>query len=148
MRLPARPSVPMMVLRSVATVLISAIIAQVGWAAAALGGEPHYWRNHAVGAPITLGLCVAAAAVYVVMRRSAGPINVGLAVGLAVAVAAQYGLGEAHVIGWHVFLGTLIAMLVTALTSWTYRHDDRAPRRPREPRRPGEPGEHQGQERP
>ena len=131
MRLPARPSVPMMVLRSVATVLISAIIAQAGWAAAALGGEPHYWRNHAVGAPITLGLCVAAAVVYVVMRRSAGRVNVALAVGLAVAVAAQYGLGEAHVIGWHVFLGILIAMLVTALTSWTYRHDDRAPRAPR-----------------
>ena len=121
----------MMVLRSVATVLISAIIAQAGWAAAALGGEPHYWRNHAVGAPITLGLCVAAAVVYVVMRRSAGRVNVALAVGLALAVAAQYGLGEVHVIGWHVFLGTLIAMLVTALTSWTYRHDDCAPRAPR-----------------
>ena len=45
------------------------------------------------------------------------------AVALAAALGVQYALGESHVIGLHIFFGVLIAMLVTALTSWTYRHD-------------------------
>ncbi len=121
------PSPPMMLLRSVATLEISAVIAQVGWAAAFLGGEERYEAFHSAGALVTIAICGLGALVYVVMRRHAGPVNVTLAVALAVALAAalgvQYALGESHVIGLHIFFGVLIAMLVTALTSWTYRHD-------------------------
>jgi hypothetical protein len=105
MRIPSRA---MVALRFVATLVLSALIAQAGWAAAYLGGDRGYLRHHSVGAGVTLAVCVASAVAYVVLRRAAGPVNVTLAVLLAVAV------------GW------LIAMLGTALTSWTYRHDDGA----------------------
>lgn len=117
------PSPPMMLLRSVATLEISAVIAQVGWAAAFLGGEERYEAFHSAGALVTIAICGLGAIVYVVMRRHAGPVNVTLAVALAAALGVQYALGESHAIGPHIFFGVLIAMLVTALTSWTYRHD-------------------------
>ena len=47
------------------------------------------------GAWVTLGVALLTTAVYVVLRRSAGPVNVGLAVVTAVAVVAQVALGEA-----------------------------------------------------
>ena len=111
-------------LRSAATVLLSAIIGQAGWAAALLGGEGRYAHHHSVGARATLVVALLTVVVYVVLRRSAGTVNVGLAVVTAVAVVAQFALGEAgpdHR-ALHIFLGVLLAMLGTALTSWTYRH--------------------------
>ena len=119
------PPVPMIVLRLVATLEISLIIDQAGWAAAFLGGEGRYLTHHEVGAVLTLLACVLGAVVYVVLRAWAGPVNLTLAVLLAVLVALQYALGEQGVVGAHVFLGVLVAMLATALTSWTYRHDPR-----------------------
>ncbi|GAB98137.1 heme A synthase [Kineosphaera limosa] len=124
MRIPSRQ---LMALRTMVTVQLSAIIAQSGWAAAALGGEEHYWRNHSLGALFTSGVCVLGAGLYVLLRRNAGPVNVTLAVSLAAAVGVQYALGEAGVRAIHIFFGILIAMLATALTSWTYRHDDGQP---------------------
>ncbi|QQS02236.1 MAG: hypothetical protein IPK37_07900 [Austwickia sp.] len=123
MRIPSRA---MVALRFVATLVLSALIAQAGWAAAYLGGDRGYLRHHSVGAGVTLAVCVASAVAYVVLRRAAGPVNVTLAVLLAVAVGCQYALGESGVVGVHIFVGVLIAMLGTALTSWTYRHDDGA----------------------
>lgn len=121
MRLPSRA---LMALRFIATVELSAVLAQAGWAAAYVGGERGYLRHHSVGAGVTLAVCGVGAVAYVVLRRAAGVVNVALAVLLAVAVGAQYALGEARVVAPHIFLGVLIAMLATALTSWTYRHDD------------------------
>lgn len=120
------PSPPMMVLRCVATLEISAVIAQVGWAAASLGGQERYEAFHAVGALVTIAICVVGALVYVVLRRHAGPVNVTLAVALAALLGVQYLLGESHAVSLHIFFGVLLAMLVTALTSWTYRHDPEA----------------------
>lgn len=128
-----RPTLPhphLITLRLAATVLLSAVIGQAGWAAAMLGGEPRYARFHEVGAWVTLAVAVLTAVVYVVLRRSAGPVNLWLAVGLAVAVSAQFGLGETGQRGLHIFSGVLIAMLATALTSWTYRHQLPAPAEP------------------
>lgn len=117
------PSPPMITLRCVATLEISAVIAQAGWAAAFIGGEERYEAFHAVGALVTIAICVLGALVYVALRRHAGPVNVTLAVVLAAALGVQYLLGESHAVSLHIFCGVLIAMLVTALTSWTYRHD-------------------------
>ena len=116
------PHPHLVVLRLVATIEISLVIAQAGWAAAFLGGERRYLEFHEVGAFVTIAGCVLGALVYVVLRRSAGPVNVSLAVGLALLVLVQFSLGEHEVVAVHVFLGVLIAMTVTALTSWTYRH--------------------------
>lgn len=116
----------MMVLRSVVTLEISAIIGQAGWAAAWLGGEDRYESFHAAGAVVTLALTLLSTLVYLVLRRHAGPVNVILMLILAAAVVTQYVLGEAGVTAPHIFLGVLIAMTVTALTSWTYRHPDTA----------------------
>lgn len=122
MPLPPMPHPHLVVLRSVVTVVLSALIAQAGWAAAFLGGESGYRVHHQVGAWVTVGICVAAAVVYVVMRRSAGAVNVTLAVLLAAAAAAQFALGEVRATSAHIFVGVLLGMLATALTSWTYRH--------------------------
>lgn len=122
MALPAMPHPRLVVLRTAATVVLSALIAQAGWASAFLGGEPQYYRYHQVGALVTLAICIASAILYLVLRRSAGPVNVVLAVLVAVLAGVQYGLGEASVVGVHIFLGVLLTMTGTALTSWTYRH--------------------------
>lgn len=122
-RIPAMPHPHLIWLRSAATVLLSCLIAQAGWASALLGGEARYLTHHQVGAWVTLTVAVLSAIVYVVLRRSAGPVNVGLALAVAVAVSVQVTLGElgGHR-ALHIFLGVLLAMLGTALTSWTYRH--------------------------
>lgn len=122
-RLPALPHPHLIWLRSAATVLLSCLIAQAGWASAFLGGEGRYLDHHRVGAWVTLVVAVLSALVYVVLRRSAGPVNVGLALAVAVAVTVQATLGElgGHR-ALHIFLGVLLTMLGTALTSWTYRH--------------------------
>lgn len=117
------PPLPLIVLRTVVTVVLSALIGQAGWAAAFLGGEGQYRNHHRVGAWVTLGLCLAAAVVYVAMRRVAGRVNVTLAVLLAVAAAVQFALGQRGDTAGHIFLGVLLVMLGTALTSWTYRHE-------------------------
>ncbi|RMB61789.1 hypothetical protein EAX62_03990 [Tessaracoccus antarcticus] len=105
-----------------ATVVISCIIAQAGWAAAFLGGSEDYFPYHRVGAVVAVAASVLGAVVYVVLRRSAGPVNVALAVALAVGVVAQYALGEAGLASVHIFWGVWVVMIATALTSWTYRH--------------------------
>lgn len=120
--MPALPHPHLIALRLAATVLLSAIIGQAGWAAAMLGGEPRYARFHEVGAWVTLALAVLSALTYVVLRRSAGPVNLWLALGLTAMIAVQIGLGETGQRAPHIFVGVLIAMLATALTSWTYRH--------------------------
>lgn len=118
----ALPHPHLIILRSAATLVLSGLIAQAGWAAAFLGGEGQYLAYHRVGAWVTLALTVAGAVVYLALRRSAGPVNVTLAVLLAVVAVVQFTLGEIGETGIHIFLGILIAMLGTALTSWTYRH--------------------------
>lgn len=123
MRLPAMPHPHLIVLRSAVTVVLSCLIGQAGWAAALLDGQVQYARHHQVGAWVTLAAAGLSAVVYVVLRRSAGPVNTALAVLLAVAVAAQFALGESDHRALHIFFGVLVVMLGTALTSWTYRHD-------------------------
>lgn len=122
MALPAMPHPHLIVLRSTATIVLSALIAQAGWASAFLGGEPRYLRHHQVGAMVTVAICIASALVYLLLRRSAGPVNVVLAVLVAVLAGVQYALGDASAVAVHIFLGILLAMTGTALTSWTYRH--------------------------
>lgn len=119
---PALPHPHLVALRLAATALLSAVISQAGWAAAMLGGEPKYARFHQVGAWVTLAVALLTVLVYVLLRRSAGPVNLWLAVGLGVVVSVQFGLGETGQRGLHIFVGVLVAMLATALTSWTYRH--------------------------
>ena len=122
MALPAMPHPHLVVLRSVVTVVLSCLIGQAGWASAILGGQAGYRAHHQVGAWVALGACVASAVVYLILRRSAGTVNVTLAVTLAVAASAQYAIGEAQLTSAHIFSGVLLVMLGTALTSWTYRH--------------------------
>ena len=116
------PHPHLIVLRSVATILLSAVIAQAGWASALLGGEGDYLRQHQVGAWMTLVVAIVTAVTYLALRRSAGPVNIGLAIASAVAITVQFTLGELGVRAWHIFLGILIVGLTTSLTSWTYRH--------------------------
>lgn len=116
------PHPHLIVLRTVATVIISCIIGQAGWAAAFIGGSEEYYPYHRVGALVTVVICVLGAVVYLVLRRSAGLVNVVLAVALAVGVVVQYALGNAGMVSVHIFWGVLLVMLGTALTSWTYRH--------------------------
>ncbi len=116
------PPVRMIVLRLVATLELSLVIGQAGWAAAMIGGQEQFRPHHEVGAVITLVTCALGAVSYLVLRRWAGAVNVALAVLLAVLVGVQYALGESDAVAAHVFLGVLIAMVATALTSWTYRH--------------------------
>ncbi len=119
---PVLPHPHLIILRTVATVVISCIIGQAGWAAAFIGGAGNYLPYHRVGAVITVVVSILGAVVYLLLRRSAGPVNVGLAVALAVGVVVQYALGEAGMASLHIFWGVLLVMLGTALTSWTYRH--------------------------
>lgn len=116
------PHPHLIVLRSAATVVLSCLIAQAGWAAAMLGDDPGYRWQHRVGAWVTLAVCVLSMLVYLVLRRSAGPVNVTMAVLLAAGAIVQFVLGETGRVAVHIFLGVLLAMLGTALTSWTYRH--------------------------
>lgn len=124
------PHPHLIALRLAATLLLSCVIAQAGWAAAWLGGDPGYARYHQVGAWVTLAVAGLTALTYLVLRRSAGPVNLWLAVGLTAVITVQLALGETGQRGLHIFVGVLVAMLATALTSWTYRHqlpaDDRA----------------------
>lgn len=117
------PHPHLVVLRTAATVLLSCLIGQAGWAAAMLGGEPGYRSHHEIGAWVTLAVAVLCAGVYAVLRLSAGPVNLALAWVTALVVAVQVWLGMAggHR-ALHIFIGVLLAMLGTALTSWTYRH--------------------------
>jgi uncharacterized membrane protein YhhN len=123
-RLPALPHPHLIWLRSAATVVLACVVGQAGWAAAFLGGQPQYLPNHQAGAWVTLAVAVLSAVLYVVLRRSAGPVNVALAVAVAVLVAVQLALGElgGDLRSVHIFTGVLLAMLVTALRSWTFRH--------------------------
>jgi len=72
MRTPPMPHPHLIILRSVATVLLSAVIAQAGWASAMLGGAGDYLRQHQVGAWITLVVAIGSAIAYLALRRSAG----------------------------------------------------------------------------
>ena len=128
MALPQPPHPHLIAIRTAATVVLSCVVAQAGFAAALLDGDTNRVASHRVGAWVTLGVTVLSALLYLVLRRSAGAVNVTLAVLLGLAVTAQFTLGELGVRAWHIFLGVLVAMLATALTSWTYRHslpDDR-----------------------
>ncbi|SDY52487.1 hypothetical protein SAMN05428934_102147 [Tessaracoccus flavus] len=116
------PHPHLIVLRTAATVILSCLIGQAGWAAAFIGGGSGYRVHHEVGAWVTMAAAIVGALVYLVLRRSAGLVNVILALALAVAVVAQYFMGEAGATALHIFSGVLIVMLGTALTSWTYRH--------------------------
>lgn len=116
------PHPHLIALRTAATVVLSCLVAQAGWASAFLGGDTGYRAHHRVGAIVTLTACLVSAAVYVILRRSAGPVNLTLAVLVALGAVVQYALGEAMVTAQHIFLGVLLGMLGTALTSWTYRH--------------------------
>ena len=49
-----RPCAPLLALRTLVTLALCAVIAQAGWAAAALGGEPGYWSRHGTGAVVAL----------------------------------------------------------------------------------------------
>ena len=123
MAMPEMPHPHLIILRTVATVIISCIIGQAGWAAAFLGESGDYYPYHQVGAVVAVVVCVLGAMVYLVLRRSAGLVNVVLAVMLAVGAVAQYLLGSAGLASVHIFWGVLLVMLGTALTSWTYRHE-------------------------
>ena len=119
MQLPVHPH--LMVLRTLITLELSLLIGQAGWASAGLGRDPGWFRLHAGFAlPTLLGawLCLIA---YLLLRRTAGPVCVGLAGLLAAMAAAQFALGELAVPDVHIFLGVLTLMVATALTSWTYR---------------------------
>ena len=116
------PHPHLIVLRSTATVMLSLIIGQAGFAAAFLGGGPQYFPVHATLGLVTLVVCLLGAVVYLVLRRTAGPVLIGLAVVIAAMTVLQVVLGETGVKDWHIFCGVLTAMMATALTSWTYRH--------------------------
>lgn len=120
--MPALPHPHLIILRTAATIVISCLIGQAGWAAAFIGGAAKYRTYHEVGAVIALVVSILGAVVYLVLRRSAGTVNVALAVGLAAAVGAQYAMGQAGKASLHIFWGVLLVGLGTALTSWTYRH--------------------------
>ncbi|MGO1383742.1 MAG: hypothetical protein ACTHWA_06565 [Arachnia sp.] len=127
MQRPKLPHPHLIILRSVATLIISCIIGQAGWAAAFLGGSGNYFPHHQVTAVITMVVSVLGAMVYLVLRRSAGLVNVVLAIALAAGIVAQYVLGETGMASLHIFWGILLVMLGTALTSWTYRHEMPSP---------------------
>ena len=116
------PPPALIVLRLIATLLLSLVIAQAGWASAFLGGQEQYERLHAIGGPVTLAASVIGAGIYLVLRSAAGTVNVVLAVLLAAMLTGQYLIGGGALVSLHIFTGVLIAMVATALTSWTYRH--------------------------
>jgi ABC-type tungstate transport system substrate-binding protein len=119
-RIPVHPH--LLVLRTTATVILSLLVAQAGWAAAFLGDSRRYFPVHRVFAVITVVAVIAGLIVYLVLRRTSGPVLLGLMITVAAMVIIQFGLGEAHVKALHIFFGVLTAMAGTALTSWTYRH--------------------------
>ncbi len=127
MTIPIHPH--LIILRSVVTVVLSAIIGQFGFAAAFLGGGGQvYYAIHSVLGWIVLGLCVAGLAVYLGLRRTAGPVLIVMAIILVIMAALQILLAQLGIKDFHIFNGILTAMMATALTSWTYRHpppDDR-----------------------
>lgn len=116
------PHPHLIVLRTAATVVLSCLVGQAGWAAAFLGQDPGYRRFHEVGAWVTIAAAVVTAFVYVALRSSAGAVNVALAVLVAVGTLVQYALAASGSVAAHIFVGVLLAMLGTALTSWPYRH--------------------------
>lgn len=63
MPLPPMPHRHLIVLRSAVTIALSCLIAQAGWASAFLGGEAQYRAFHAIGAWVSLSVCVINAAV-------------------------------------------------------------------------------------
>jgi ABC-type tungstate transport system substrate-binding protein len=119
-RIPIHPH--LLVLRSTATVILSLLVAQAGWAAAFLGDSHRYFPVHRIFAIITVVAVIAGLVVYLVLRRTAGPVLLGLMITVAAMVIIQFSLGAAHVKALHIFFGVLTAMAGTALTSWTYRH--------------------------
>lgn len=112
----------LLVLRTAATLVLSALIGQVGWAAAGLGRDPRYLGVHEVFAWVTLAVVLLSLVAYLVLRRTAGPLLVTMAAAVAGLSLAQIGLAEAGVLDAHIFVGVLTVMVGTALTSWTYRH--------------------------
>lgn len=109
-------------LRSAVTLLISAVIGQAGFAAAAIGKrDKGYLVFHAIGAGVTITLAIACAICFTVLRRTAGRVLLWLAWLTAAAIVVQFTLGKLEIADVHIFLGVLIAMLTTAVTSWTYR---------------------------
>src|SRR6476619_5882150 len=116
------PHPHLIVLRTAATLVISAVIAQAGFAAAAIGRDKSWLAFHAIGAWLALVLAIGCAVCFIVLRATAGPVLMWLAVALAAAITVQFSLGRLGIADAHIFLGVLIAMLATALTSWTYRH--------------------------
>jgi len=119
-KLPIHPH--LLILRSATTVTLSALISQAGWASAMLGRDPSYLRMHSIGAWVALFSCWAAAGIYTVLRATAGRVLTVLAWSQAVLASFQFLVGRASVVDVHIFSGILLAMLGTALTSWTYRH--------------------------
>mgnify|MGYP003488172622 CR=1 FL=1 len=116
------PHPHLIALRSAATLLISAVIGQAGFAAAAIGRDKSFFAFHVIGSGVTLTLAIACAVCFTVLRRTAGPVLLWLAWSTAAAIVLQFVLGKLEVADVHIFLGVLIAMLATALPSWTYRH--------------------------
>lgn len=116
------PHPHLVILRSTATLVLSCLIGQAGWAAAFLGDAGDYFLHHRIGAWVTLSVSILGALVFVVLHRSAGIVNVALAAAVGIGVTAQVLLGEAGAASAHIFLGILLVALGTALTSWTYRH--------------------------
>ena len=67
-------------LRSAATLVISAVIGQAGFAAAAIGRrDKSYFFFHAIGAGLTLTLAIGCAICFTVLRRTAGRVLLWLA---------------------------------------------------------------------
>lgn len=116
------PHPHLIILRTVATLLLSAVIAQAGFAAAGIARDQAYLGLHAIGAWVTLILAVGCGVVYTALRRTAGTLLVALAWAMAGLVTVQFTLGRLQIADVHIFTGVLTAMLATALTSWTYRH--------------------------
>lgn len=120
MVLPIHPH--LLVLRTLVTIQLSLVLAQAGWAAATLGNRGDYMGLHAIGAVATLACSVAVVVAMLVLRRSAGPVLLVLSIVTLAIVVAQYVLGQLRIADVHIFTGVLVAIAVTALTSWTYRH--------------------------
>ncbi len=103
--------------------MIALAIGQAGLASGMLTRAPGLKELHGVVGFITLAVCVVTAVLGAIYVRDGGPRWVlGLCGATAVVAAAQVGLGEAEVKDAHMFLGTLFAMLATALVSWVFRH--------------------------
>ncbi len=103
--------------------MIALAIGQAGLASGMLTRAPALNEFHGIVGFITLAVCVLTAVLGAIYVRDGGPRWVlGLTAATAIVAAAQVGLGEAEVKDAHMFLGTLFAMLATALVSWVFRH--------------------------